>query len=58
LDGDSRDYPCIYHEAFDGRGKGDYLASHDIEDIIAVLDGRPVIVDEVKRAEPDLIREL
>lgn len=45
-------------EAFDGRGRGDYLASHDIEDIIAVLDGRPLIVDEVKRAEPDLIREL
>jgi hypothetical protein len=45
-------------EAFDGRGRGDYLASHDIEDIIAVLDGRSLIVDEVKRAEPDLVREL
>lgn len=28
-------------EAFDGRGGGDYLLSHDIEDIIAVLDGSP-----------------
>ena len=34
-------------EAFDGRGKGDYLASHDIEDLIAVLDGRPAIIGEV-----------
>ena len=45
-------------EAFDGRGGGDYLMSHDIEDIIAVLDGRPEIVDEVKQAESDLVREL
>jgi hypothetical protein len=45
-------------EAFDGRGKGDYLASHDIEDLIAVLDGRSAIVDEVKNTEPDLKIEL
>ena len=45
-------------EAFDGRGSGDYLLSHDIEDIIAVLDGRPDIVEEVKRSEPELAGEL
>jgi len=45
-------------EAFDGRGDGDYLLSHDIEDIIAVLDGRPAIVNEVKQVEPILAREL
>ncbi len=45
-------------EAFDGRGAGDYLMSHDIEDIIAVLDGRPEIVNEVKRAETELVSEL
>lgn len=27
-------------EAFRGRGKGDYLASHDLEDLITVVDGR------------------
>lgn len=27
-------------EAFKGRGAGDYLASHDLEDIITVIDGR------------------
>lgn len=31
--------------AFDGRGKGDYVMSHDMEDIIVVLDGRPEIVN-------------
>jgi len=41
-------------EAFDGRGAGDYVMSHDIEDIIAVLDGRPELIDEVKESESDL----
>ena len=45
-------------EAFDGRGGGDYLASHDMEDIIAVLDGRPAITNEVMQAEPELAKEL
>ncbi len=41
-------------EAFDGRGKGDYLASQDIEDIVAVLDGRPEILDETRGASKPL----
>ncbi len=41
-------------EAFDGRGKGDYLSSHDIEDIVAVLDGRPEILDELQKASKSL----
>ncbi|VAW71600.1 hypothetical protein MNBD_GAMMA13-873, partial [hydrothermal vent metagenome] len=41
--------------AFDGRGKGDYLMSHDIEDIVAVLDGRAEVVDEVQ-ASPEALR--
>ena len=45
-------------EAFDGRGAGDYLMSHDIEDIIAVLDGRAEIVDEVKISDARLVKEL
>lgn len=44
--------------AFDGRGKGDYVMSHDMEDIVAVLDGRPEIVDEVKRADEALRKHL
>jgi len=34
-------------EAFYGRGNNDYIASHDLEDLIAVLDGRTSIVQEV-----------
>ena len=43
-------------EAFEGRGAGDYLASHDLEDIITVIDGRAEIVDEISRA-PEDVRE-
>jgi len=45
-------------EAFNGRGDGDYLLSHDIEDIIAVLDGRPEIGEEVEQADMELKAEL
>lgn len=41
-------------EAFLGRGHGDYLASRDIEDIIAVVDGRPELVTEVRASAADL----
>ena len=37
-------------EAFDGRGGGDYRASHDLEDLVAILDGRPELVEEVAAA--------
>ncbi|WP_316369112.1 hypothetical protein [Candidatus Thiodiazotropha sp. CDECU1] len=49
---------CTKLEAFDGRGKGDYLLSHDIEDMIAVLDGRPEIVNEVQTADQELIDDI
>jgi predicted nucleotidyltransferase len=45
-------------EAFDGRGQGDYLLSHDIEDIVTVLDGRKEIVEEVRGAEAELVQAL
>ena len=45
-------------EAFDGRGNGDYLLSHDIEDLIAVLDGRSSIIDEIKQSDPKLVKTL
>ena len=32
-------------EAFRGRGRGDYISSHDLEDLLAVIDGRDVIVE-------------
>jgi hypothetical protein len=41
-------------EAFLDRGCGDFLSSHDLEDVLAVVDGRPSIVDELRTATPDL----
>ncbi len=41
-------------EAWGGRGGGDHLRSHDLEDIIALIDGRAEIVDEVGDASRDL----
>ncbi|MBI5556397.1 MAG: hypothetical protein HY885_02020 [Deltaproteobacteria bacterium] len=42
--------------AFDGRGNGDFLMSHDMEDIVAVLDGRPEVMNETGQA-PDVLRK-
>jgi hypothetical protein len=45
-------------EAFRGRGNGDYMLSHDIEDVVAVLDGRPEVISEIKDSGDDLAKEL
>jgi len=44
--------------AFEGRGKLDFLASHDMEDIITVIDGRSEIVDEIRDSDEKLKRFL
>ena len=41
-------------EAFRGRGHNDYFGSHDLEDFITVIDGRPSLLQEVGEASPDL----
>lgn len=41
-------------EAFHGRGQGDYWASHDMEDIVCVIDGRAEIVAEVAASAASL----
>ncbi len=43
-------------EAFQTRGKMDFYASHDFEDIVSVLDGRIEIVDEIKTSDT-ILRE-
>lgn len=43
-------------EAFLGRGHGDVLGSQDIEDILAMLDGRPSLAEEVSAASRDVKR--
>jgi hypothetical protein len=42
-------------EAFLDRGKGDFIMSHDMEDIVAILDGRPELFDEIKASNIDLL---
>jgi hypothetical protein len=41
-------------EAFRGRGRNDYRGSHDLEDVIAVIDGRPELLREVAEAPEDV----
>lgn len=41
-------------EAFYDRGDGNFGASHDIEDIVNLVDGRPEIVDEVASASNEV----
>jgi hypothetical protein len=41
-------------EAFRGRGKNDYVASHDFEDLMAVIDGRPSLLTELRASSEDL----
>lgn len=41
-------------EAWSGRGRGDHLRSHDLEDIVRLVDGRAEVVDEVRAAPEDL----
>jgi len=40
--------------AFADRGRRNPIASHDLEDVVAVIDGRPEIVDDVTAAPADL----
>lgn len=44
--------------AFDSRGQDDYLMSRDMEDIVAVLDGRPEIIGEIELGAEELRRHL
>lgn len=49
--------PCFLatkFEAFHSRGKGDFMSSKDIEDIIAVVDGRPELIDELRHSAHDI----
>jgi len=41
-------------EAFRGRGNVDYQASHDLEDFVAVIEGRESIIAEVAGSPQDL----
>lgn len=47
---------CTKLDAFKDRGKGDFMASHDIEDVVAVLNGRKEIWKECWQM-PDDVRQ-
>jgi len=42
-------------EAFRGRGNVDYQASHDLEDFVAVIEGRENVVQEVAESPQDVL---
>ncbi len=41
-------------EAFLSRGKDDFWASHDLEDIISIIDGRSELINEICVSDPSL----
>lgn len=41
-------------KAFAGRGKNDYQSSHDLEDLMAVVDGRTELVEEMRAGAEDV----
>ena len=41
-------------EAFKGRGQNDFFGSHDLEDLVTVVDGRASLIAEVREANADL----
>jgi len=41
-------------EAFKLRGNNDYLASHDLEDIITIVDGRKEIIEDLRHANDNV----
>lgn len=41
-------------EAFRGRGRGDYIASRDFEDIVVLIDRRPELVEELSAASENV----
>ncbi|MDD4118180.1 MAG: hypothetical protein PHI39_08215 [Kiritimatiellae bacterium] len=43
-------------DALADRGKGDYRVSHDLEDIVAVIDGRETLCAELAAESPELRR--
>jgi hypothetical protein len=45
-------------EAFEDRGAGDLYGSHDVEDVVTVIGGRPGVIEEIRRAEVDVRRYL
>ncbi|RZJ48677.1 MAG: hypothetical protein EOO44_20315 [Flavobacterium sp.] len=50
----SRYFLATKFDAFKDRGNGDYRGSHDVEDIIYVLNNRTTIVEEISNSDDDV----
>jgi len=51
---DAPTYICTKLEAFTNRGNNDFQESHDIEDIVSVIDGRPELFLEIFKADASI----
>ncbi len=51
-------YVATKTEAFLGRGKSDFRASHDFEDIVALVNGRAELIQEMKAAGQDVLKAM
>lgn len=51
---DAPHFMATKFEAYNDRGRRDVYVSHDLEDIVTVIDGRAELADELMRAEPSL----
>jgi hypothetical protein len=48
---DAAHFVATKFQAFEGRGNGDYFLSHDFEDIVLVLAGRPECLEELRDSD-------
>ncbi len=48
------DFVATKIAAFEGRGRGDWYASHDLEDIFTIIEGRTALIGEVADAPADV----
>lgn len=46
--------PYFLATKFEGRGNGDYLLSHDMVDLISLIDGRVEILEEIQKSDNNL----
>lgn len=51
-------FVAIKLEAFAGRGQGDFLFSHDMADIVSVIDGRDSLLQEMRQSTSELRQQV
>lgn len=51
---DDPNLPDLVTETFASRGHGDFLSSHDLEDVLNIIDGREELIGEMANAPNDV----